>query len=384
MVDCDNNKILAVAGAVGAASSLIPIIRELVTREIDVHIIATDIAFQICKGKKLCSISQLEDTFSEENAIKYMEENKPCIIVSGAGGNNKIEPTFRRAAKKLGIFCFAFADMWCHPARRFFQVGSNGELIYSIPDLIGVSDERSYNEIIGDERFDSNKIVIVGMPHVEETVREVVAASDEEITHLFATYNLHKCITTFVFFSAPVEREIWDEIAGLPDIGYSETTILCRIIQTISQLCEQYKKPAQLIVKPHPSESSSFLAQALESTQMVDSLDCRIIENGNTKDMICMATAVLGMTSTALLEAALSNKPVFSVKIGLNHSYDDRYFNSIDGITSVYDLGSLRREIEDVLCERQLFRNHSVDLGKFQATNKIVNILLKYLSGVKQ
>ncbi len=367
--------VLVVSSDAGGTIALLPVVRELLARRVNVHIVASGPAIQIWRGEQLsCACDLLKDTISECDAISFIQQHRPDVVVSGAGAYNRIEHTFRRAAARLGIFCFALVDGWFQYRQRF-QRDDDGLITHSVPDLIGVMDEASYAEMV-EEGCDSNKLVIVGAPQMEETVQFVASASEADVNHLRASFGLQRDVHTFVFFSTPVVSESGQDAARVPAPGYTQVTILREIVQALSDACIQCGKSAQLVVKPHPSESADPLSQVLQTTETSHLLDCRIVEKCKTRELICLADAVLGMTSSALLEAALCGKPALSVQVGRNVSaFPDKYFGNRAGITPIYDSADCRLAIKQLLCTPQRLRNRSVGSVNNQATSRVVKVL---------
>tara|TARA_B100000315_G_C14508969_1_gene556032 strand:- start:145 stop:1278 length:1134 start_codon:yes stop_codon:yes gene_type:complete len=368
-------KILVVAGALGSSKALIPVIYELIDRNIKVKIIASGLAFQILNELFSDKLTETADDISDNQALKLISDYKPHLVICGAGGNNKIEPIFRINAKFLNVFCFALVDNWCHPARRFFEVDASGEISNSIPDLIGLSNDSSYNEIIMNKEFDPEKIIVVGMPHVEETVKAVQLYTKREINKLFMNYNINRPVITFIFFSAPVEREIWDEIKQLSEIGYSEVSILEHIIHALECLCQELETSCQIIIKPHPSSSGAPFTDILDSKDSSEYISMQMVENAAVHELIILADGVLGMTSTSLFEAAMCKIPTFSVQIGLDLDRADT-FNNIDGILSIYDYNSLYNELRSIFVKRNIKTDKSIDINSLSSSKMIVETLI--------
>ena len=373
--------VLLVSSDAGGTIALLPVVHELLARGLSVHIVASGPAIQIWQGEEVpCSRDSLPDTISEVEAVSLIRQHSTDAVLSGAGAYNQIEHTFRRAAAQLGVFCFALVDGWFNFSVRF-QREDNGLVTSSLPDLIGVLDEASVNEML-EEGFDANKIVIVGAPHFEETVRFAASVSEADLKHLCTRFGFQGDRHIFVFFSTPVESGGGHDGRGMPDLGYTEASILSEIVQRLSEACTKCGRPAQLVVKPHPSESSSALSGALKATKRSDLLQCQIIEECKSKELICLADGVLGMTSSALLEAALCGKPVFSIQIGRNHSaHPDRYFGNRKGITPVYDSDLCRHVMWRLLHTPRRPRTYSLSSDSNQAASRVVQALLANIAG---
>lgn len=367
--------VLVVSSDAGGTFALVPVIRELLKRNVNVRIFASGPAVKIWQEEGIISnFTSVEDNISENDAIHLIDSHYPDIVVCGAGAYNVIEHTFRRAAAQMGIFCFALVDGWFNFKARFRRE-HNGSIIYSIPDLIGVMNEASRSEMIQDG-FDANAIVIVGAPHIEETVRFIKSISEADVHNIFERYDIDKGVITLIFFSAPVVNDDKQIAAGVPSLGYTEDSILHESVQVLKDYCMRNNTSAQFIVKPHPSESYENLVKIMQNEGRCQLLDCRVIEKGTTKELMCIADAVLGMTTTALIEAAYSGKPALSVQIGRNLTFHpDTYFANIPGIIPIYDTDNFRLALDNLFSTPKSSINNSNDRNYNQAAQKVADIL---------
>lgn len=365
--------VLVVSSDAGGTIALAPVVHEMSARRISFHVAASGPAVQIWRGDGR-PFESLTDTISESDAVHWLQQHAIGAVLSGAGAYNRIEHTFRRAAAQLGLFCFALVDGWFNFGLRFQRV-IDGHVVHSLPNLIGVMDESCVTEMVG-EGFDREMIVIVGAPHIEETIRYVRSATVASISHLRERFGLRDDLMTFAFFSTPVVRGRRRAAIGNPDLGYTQETILQEVIQTLSDACAEFAMPVRLVVKPHPSESVELLSEVLRTVEPSPFLQCCVLEDCDAKELIILADAVLGMTSTALLEAALSGKPAVSVQIGRNVSSNpDRHFTNRAGIIPIFDSAHGRQTIRQLLREPRHLQVQCIPPAKNEAAVKVVDAL---------
>lgn len=376
-------RIIVVSSDPGVTNALLPVVRELLSRGVGIYIIASGPAVKIWQQAQCnCDCNILDDSVSESEAIPIIEEYQPDIVVVGAGAYSMIEHTFRRAASRLGIFCFALLDFWANYGLRFRRE-QNGNISYSLPDLIGVMDESCYGEMVA-EGFDPNKLVIVGAPYLEEAVKYITSASQEEIELLREKFKLNKDIRTFAFFSQSLPRYQSNEVAeyynddNLPPWGFTQITILREILRAISGACIQYGVRAQFVLKPHPMEPVVPLVKVLQTTEVSPLVDCCVIEDCDTPRLICLADVVLSMSSTALLEAGLAGKPAFSVQIGMDFAkYPDDFWGNRTGVTvPIYKSLELRQALGKILSTSRPTANIAVRTGFNGSTVKVAETIL--------
>jgi len=378
-------KVLVVSSDPGVTGALLPVARELIRRKVNVHIIASGPAIKIWQQAQLqCDYDEPNDSVTEADAMCVIEVHQPDVVVVGAGAYNRIEHTFRRAASARGIFCFALLDFWANYHLRFRRE-FNGSVTYSLPDLIGVMDEYCYKEMVA-EGFDPKRLVIVGAPHLEESVNFVTSAPEVDIELWRDRFELERDIATSVFFSQTMPRFQSNDVAEyyggekLPPWGFTQRTILREVVQALSSACMKYGVRAQLVLKPHPMEPVEPLSQVFQTTEVSPLLDCRIIGDCDALRLICLADVVLSMSSTALLEAALAGKPALSVQIGMDVAKhpDDFYGNHIGITTPIYEAVDLRRALGEILCKSQRIVNVPVRPSFDGSTTKVVETILTY------
>ena len=149
------------------------------------------------------------------------------------------------------------------------------------------------------------------------------------------------------------------------------------VLESLGQACASSGTRAQFLVKAHPLETAApFLTTTTD--MIIDEIDLHVIDSYNARRLICVADAVFGVNSTALLEAGLGGKPAYSVGLGKarRDSIDSFYGNRTGITTPVYD----KREIRSILCELldSPPRSHSVPprpnfLG---STTRTVDVIL--------
>lgn len=158
-------------------------------------------------------------------------------------------------------------------------------------------------------------------------------------------------------------------------------TILAEVVAALLDACGQCGKRVRLVVKPHPSEAAEPLSRVLRGARGSRLLDCRIAEKCKTGELISVADGVLGIVSTALLEAALCGKPALSLQLGRDVSvYPDRYFANLPGVRPVYDSARCRLAIRELVCGALEPRGDPANWAGGQAASRVVQALLENLS----
>lgn len=352
----------------GVTRALVPVARQLYLRKHTVMVGSSEISDSIWQTEANFNLisKKFDDDISEEKVKRVLEKIFPDLIVVGAGLYNMIEHTFRKVAVEMGIYCFAMLDFWAGYRSRFQRV-INDKCVVSLPDKIGIMDELCFNEMVEDA-FDPDSMVIVGAPHLEESVKIIHSSSSiiEKIEHEII----------FAFFSVSMpgfdNNEISKEngLGLMPPWGFTQHTILIQIINGLSAMCDKYKQSVQLLVKPHPLEPQEALERTIRMTKKSQYLDCQMVLSHRSAELICTADIILGTTSTALLESSLAGKPTLSIQIGTQEKYDkDIFYGNKVGLTiPIYEKIELEKSFEKILSGKKI----NVPLTKINFTGSAV------------
>jgi hypothetical protein len=356
-INTQNLKILLVTGSLGTTNALIPVYQELISRNYMVNVIGAGVASKIYKKHKI-NYTNLADNEKLSKVRDVIEKVKPVLIIIGAGGNNLIEKTFINASKILKINSFALIDNWCLPEDRFIvKEVSRNKIKYQIPDMIGVPTQSSYDELLLHNEFKNVKIIVSGMPHVENTQLKIQKKTKSDKSLILNKLGIKGNMKVISFFSAPVEDE---------KVGYTETSVLDALIETIIHVSSKLNYNIFLAIKPHPSFDYNHLLN------LNNKEDVKIEVDIDNDDLMCISDAVLGMTTTALYESSLCNIPSYSLQIGLNQKLKN-YFAT----NEFFDCISSREELERILFDiaKGTTRNKlfSQDIGLTNSSEKIVD-----------
>ena len=169
--------LLFISSDPGVTRALVPVARQLNLKKYSIRVGGSEISdsiWQIETDFKF-KYEKFEDDISEAKVKIFLRKALPDMLIVGAGLYNMIEHTFRRVGVDMGIYCFAMLDYWAGYRSRFQRI-INDTCVMSLPDKIGIMDELCFNEMV-DEAFDPDSMVIVGAPHLEESVKIVHSCS---------------------------------------------------------------------------------------------------------------------------------------------------------------------------------------------------------------
>jgi UDP-N-acetylglucosamine 2-epimerase len=159
------------------------------------------------------------------------------------------------------------------------------------------------------EGFPKDQLLITGNPYFEYFANNHKYNIAQSV-NLIKQYDLKKYQKVFLFASEPITT-IFGERKGMEIYGYTELTILYHIVDYIKS---QPSESIKLLIKPHPKDNIEVFSSLISQYSFI-SFSEEI--STNYFDLLNTCDLVLGMSSTLLLEAALLNKNILSVQIGL-------------------------------------------------------------------
>ena len=306
----------------GGARAILPVIELLRERGLPVVAIVSGPAVEIAEREfPGIHLVKMEDDASGVACSEVLARSNCCALLSAAGFYNLIEHHVRVAARSMGIPIVAVLDWWGMYRDRFQRTLPGGHVETSLPDRICAMDEISREGLIEDG-FPASEIVVTGAVNLESSWKRLQHFSTQvaEIRESIGVPRGGRCV---VFFSEPYIRASdglpWGGVGGyyLPD-GTTTTGFTAHGIlrETVAALARGKPLHEELIlcVKPHPMEHVPSLRAVMS--------DCEgqgirmVLVDGLDPMRLCAAGDLFfGMDSIVLVEAALSGRPAFSVKI---------------------------------------------------------------------
>jgi len=318
--------IIVVFSDTGSAFALIPVVRLFLANNIKILVVISGPAVKIfSKASLVCEYIELNDLVNDVEINRIVLKHKPIAIISGAGAYNMLEHSFRIVARELKVFSFGLVDGWGNYKIRF-QREQNGVIVSNEPDLIGVRNKVILDDMKKDH-FDKQKLVVVGSPHVDDTIQFVSSISGEQVDTIKSDIGLPSEGCVFVYF-----------VSGQPiDFGYTIESNLLDIIHVLNSISDQ---DIYLIIKNHPREQPDILYELISKLDSGSNSNIKyfIDQKHLTKELLCIADVVIGSNSTALYEATLCGLPSFSNQIGRNlNKYPENFLNKVSEITVCHE-----------------------------------------------
>ena len=243
------------------------------------------------------SVSAEVAEISDYNAAcRILTEIQPDIIVLGTSVPDRPEALLTQAANALGVPTIAILDEWYLYALRFQS--KDGRFTH-LPTAICCQDELARNEAIA-EGIPDHLLKITGSPALSlmfDQIRENRQLTRNTLVSSTPTLLFISEQMAAAFGSAPGESGFVGNF-----MGYTELEVRNDIADILTQLGQ----PCQVFEKLHPNEF-----ELIAPPERGTNVDWRIMLAGaSLSDAIQGATAVIGMRSIALLEAAMmENRP---------------------------------------------------------------------------
>jgi hypothetical protein len=242
----------------------------------------------------------------------------PAVVVTGTSGTSAGERDLWSAARQAGVPSVAVLDTWINFEPRFRDKGSGGG--FRLPDTICVVNEESRRALVAQPWCDA-ALEVVGQPYLEAAMPVLSAARRDGAAE-------RKARPAVWFLSEPWrEKEAAGSGAGLDQF------------HTASAVVRAAGPETEIVVVPHPREDPSgwatWRAEVGAGASTIRVWDERMATRRDLMANACrQASVVVGMTSMALIEAALAGVPVISVQIGRTRAANP-VFDRVEGFPLV-------------------------------------------------
>jgi len=352
------NRVIASSSDPGSARALIPVLRELGRRGASVHALVSGPSVNIF-GEELAHLpaQSVPDGITIREVSRFLLKNRANVLLTGAGAYNQIEHTCRLAARIVQIPSIAILDYWFEYEARFHRT-HDGKTVESYPDIVCALDNLSKEGLLS-AGLKSEQIVVTGGPNLEETLHWWEDVDSDRSAAFRVKYGVAASELAFVFFSEPYYATpqglpltgpgglFRDD--GTPVFGYTAPEILKMVITSLMSASLQARRRVHLLVKPHPLEWHEALRLQVMQAQSAR-LKTDLLDEAHPKELMAASDVVIGMSSIALLEAALVGKLTLSVQVGLRQtrSLDPCIGNALGYTVPVFDSVTLDRIISSI------------------------------------
>lgn len=321
----------------------------------------------------LNSYEQNENIIRSNVSLKNLKKNflsfNPNLIITASGVYNNVEHYSRIIAKENKIKCISVLDYWSEYNSRFSRKFKN-KIEYSIPDWIFVMDSRSKKDLAQELNINSRKIFISGCINLENIKKKNKAIKKKE-----EFLKTNKIVITFfsdAFYPKKNKKKYFGKFLdkrGNSVFGYTPDHILKILLESIYEINRKLKKEILFIYKPHPREDYLINKKIIKKFQNIDkNIKLKTETSKKTFQLSIESHLIFGMSSIALFEASITNKPTFSVQIGLDKKniFDPCLSNRFNYSISVNNRYKLIAILKSYL--------QNTNSKKFKLLKKYVNI----------
>jgi len=353
-----------------AGANIIVSMYPILKQEYDIYLYGKDTALHVYDKYQLTysNIDKLVTSLTPKNIYKLLSSQQFDGLVTSTSAEDCTERLLWQAAKKLNIYHAAILDQWMNYSLRFLKFNENYQVKkkynlneYILPQNIFVMDEHAKRSMIK-EGIPNEFIKVTGQPYFEHFINQ----HKKPISH-----NRNNEKLTWLFASEPI-TSVYGKEKGLDLYGYTEQSILYAICYAINEIPNN---TIELIIKPHPRDNTEVYSKICNQFNFVSLISL------DSAEAILQSDAVLGMSSTLLLEAALLNRPILSIQ--LNLKMDSPFIlDQIDKSKSILNENNLKKELTLLTEYKSGSMNSKFIVNLSIEKNAIQNIFLYIKKGL--
>lgn len=298
-------------------------------------------------------VSQIVTWTVQENAeaaTSLLKQEKPALVITGAGGGDSLDSLFIYAARRQGVPTLALLDFWSNystrfsdqPGRHINEQGNGGRPEY-LPDLIAVMDEDARRGMVA-AGFPEKCLVVTGHPRFDAIANWGDRDRTQVRNYWAEQYQINPDDLWVLFLSQPL-RALYKlgghQSSDLPD---SEMSLLTQLLTCLATDDLMPGRKNVLLVRHHPKQEPVLLHDLQQSSR----IPIRLAEAPGPQQVLAISDLVVGLNTVLLVDAFLMGRPVVSLQFGLKGA-DQFPFGGIDGIPRVFEASRLRTELCNAL-----------------------------------
>lgn len=310
-------KILIFARDPGGANVVLPLIKPLKERY-QVLIVGKDVGFKRLKERysDTQDITQICKDLTIDSLTNYLQKEQINFIITGTSADDNTEKYLWAAGKQWQIPSFAILDQWVNYGIRFSKYGVGEidryqkEKVHEyLPTKILVMDALAKTKML-EEGIPEEYILISGQPYLDDFSRSIDQISWEKVVQCKRQLEAEGHLF-IVFASEPIIKTYGENAAYW---GYTEATIFSEFCRVMDLVSREQKSRVTVTIRPHPKENVSDWESRIKDSEYVT---YKIDQEQDGKVLIKAADLICGMSSMFLLEAAICQKQILSIQIGL-------------------------------------------------------------------
>lgn len=317
-------KILLFSRDPGGSNTIIPLVEPLQKRGYEVRLFGKDFALEKYKSSGISGLDIMDyvPSFELDFIQKFINKEKPDFIITGTSADDFTEKYIWKSAGKLNIPSFAIMDQWVNYGVRFSNYGVSQLDDYNkdknhsyVPSKICVMDDIAKIEAIN-EGLEPERIIITGQPYFETVLNNANRITDKNIDFIRDKVGISTNDFLITFVSEPICDTYNENDFSEHYWGYTEKTIFRELLDGILQVSELSPNTIGLIIRQHPKENSNNFSDIIDNFRS-NRIKIIINRDFDQNELIMASDLISGMSSMFLIEAAILNKLIISIQIGL-------------------------------------------------------------------
>ena len=223
----------------------------------------------------------------------FLRRERPdLVVVTPLVNHRSFQPDYVKSAQALGIPTVAPIFSWDNL--------TNKGLMHVIPDRVLVWNETQRREAIELHDVPANRIEVTGAPRFDPFLRMTATVNREAF-----------CEANGFDPTQPVLVYLGSSKFVAPD----EIRFVQRWLEALRNCGNRSLATAGIVLRPHPRQGKEWLAADLSQSERV-AVSVSDYQNADQQLFNCLhhAAAAVGINTSAALEAALTETPVFTVQ----------------------------------------------------------------------
>lgn len=287
--------IFCAAGDPGGSKAILPIIDELVRRNIPCRVLAHGFL-----GKELPE--QYEDMlFSPEVMVRHLASCAAYLF--GSSTNDIVPLSLARKAKCMGKPVFHVLDNWSSYSARLTTDGKE----FLVPDVYAVMDEAAAQGAAA-EGVPLRCLVVTGHPGFAEIAPTLRVLLEGERQAAASRLGLPVDKWRIAFICEPFAEVFGSDTTRHGHPGFTEETVLSAFSSALAPYADQ----VYLALLPHPKQSEAAVEALWKQNK--GSLQGRVVRLPQGRDILPAVNGVAGMASILLYEAWMAGLPVVAIQ----------------------------------------------------------------------
>lgn len=364
-------KILLFSRDPGGANTILPLVPKLKTKY-EVILLGKDAALKKYEQNHLEASDIMEECkeISMENIERVIKKYRPDFIITGTSADDNTEKYFWKAGEKFKIPSFAILDQWMNYGIRFSEYGVSQLKQYEkekrhlfLPTRILAMDEYAKCKL-KEEGLDERRILVSGQPYFEWFSSQLEAIGKEEVEK-YKNILKNENEQILVFASEPICKTYGENSLYW---GYTEKTIFQSFHEVLNKVTQRYEKKVKVLIRPHPKEGKEEWKEKIENTEYITYV---IDTELDGKMAIKLADLICGMSSMFLIEAAICQKSIMSIQIGLSKE-NPFILDKMNVLKSILSKEELERKMKNFFIGLKSDCRWEIEKG---ATDKVIELM---------